>query len=426
MNKKLQQQSLAGFDDKYAGSPNTRSVAPEKETMQSPPVIKGKTVYAVDAHSLFFQVFHALPEMSSPTGQPVGAVFGFSRDILYLLDEKKPDFLFCAFDLPGKTFRHGLFSEYKIQRDEMPADLRPQIPAVQQLLEAMRIPVVSCESYEADDVLATIARHCEQLGADCYVVTGDKDCRQLITDRVRIYNVRKDLVYDRESLWEDWGIQPSQVVDFQALVGDPVDNVPGVPLIGPKIARELLEKYGTLEDVLSHANEVSGKKRRAHLLEGRDQAMLSRKLVRLEDQVPVEIDFAAAQVRPVDPGMVRPLFEEFGFRSLARRFREAQADVAVTPWKADYRTVATEAELEQLVDQLQQQPIIAVDTETTSLDARRAELVGYSFAWNAGEAYYIPVRGPQGQPQMDPATTRDALRKVLENPAVKKVGQNLK
>jgi DNA polymerase-1 len=424
--KKPQQQSFIEFAGAESASPAIHNNAPQPTESTPSGELAGKTVYVVDSFSLIFQVFHALPEMSSPKGQPVSAVFGFSRDILYLLDKKQPDFLFCAFDLPGKTFRHELFAEYKIQRDEIPVDLPPQISTIQRVLESLGIPIVACDNYEADDVLATLARRCDQLGAHCYLVTGDKDCRQLITKFVKVYNVRKDAVYDEDSLMEDWGILPSQVVDFQALVGDSVDNVPGVPLIGPKIARELLQRFGTLDEILAHSEEITGKKRRQNLVEGRDQALLSRRLVQLDDQVPVNIDFEAARVKPIEAGRVQPLFEEFGFRNLSRRFREEQEEATSSPWQANYKTVATEADLAELVRQLQQQKRIAVDTETTSLDALQADLVGYCFAWQAGEAFYVPVRAPEGEPQLEPALVAEALRTVLEDPLIQKVGQNLK
>ena len=214
--------------------------------------------------------------MTSPKGEPVGAVFGFTRDLLYLLEEKKPDYLFCAFDLPGKTFRHAMYVPYKMQRAAMHEDLVPQIPAIRRVIAALGLPALGCPSYEADDILATIARATEELGGQCFLVTGDKDCRQLITDRVKVFNIRKNEVFDRDRLQAEWGITPQQVVDFQALVGDAVDNVPGVPLIGPKLARQLLEQYGTLEAVLDHAGDVPGAKRKENLLKFRDQALLSR------------------------------------------------------------------------------------------------------------------------------------------------------
>ncbi len=246
------------------GQPHPSSLIPHPSSFVTPasslqpPALSGKTVWVIDGHSLIHQVFHALPEMSSPRGEPVGAVFGFARDLFFLIEEKKPDYLFCAFDLPGKTFRHELYDQYKIQRPEMDADLVPQIASIRRVLEVLGIPALGVEGFEADDILATVARLTDELGGQCILVTNDKDCRQLITDRVKVFNIRKNSFIDRDALKEDWGITPEQVVDYQALVGDAVDNVPGVPMIGPKFARQLLEQYGTLESVLDHAADVAG------------------------------------------------------------------------------------------------------------------------------------------------------------------------
>lgn len=381
-----------------------------------------ETVYIVDAYALIFQVFHALPDMTSPTGQPVGAVHGFVRDMVDLLENKDPDYLLCAFDPPGGTFRDELYPEYKADRDEMPEDLKPQIPNIQRVLQAMGIPSLECPGYEADDVLATVARQADEAGARCYVVTSDKDCWQLITERVKIYNIRKDDVFDEAALAKVWGIRPDQVVDYQSLVGDKTDNVPGVALIGPKIAAELLQKYETLESVLDHAGDLSGKKRRENLVNGRDVAMLSRDLVRLVTDVPVDVDWVAGRVTDFDRDEVQALCLEFGFRRLAERL----GGVRTADWTADYRMAATTEELDELVQQLSQQERISVDTETTSTNPRWAEIVGYSFSWQEGLAYYVPVRAPAGDPQLDPDHVREALRPVLENPEILKVGQNLK
>ena len=166
----------------------------------------------------------------------MAAVYGFTRDLLYLLEAKRPDFLFCAFDMPGKTFRHAMYDQYKANRPAMHEDLAPQIISCHRVVQALGIPALGLPSFEADDLLATVARLVEQLGGHCFIVTGDKDCRQLITDRVKLYNIRKNEVFDRESLRRLWGIAPHQVVDYQALVGDATDNVPGVPLVGPVYA----------------------------------------------------------------------------------------------------------------------------------------------------------------------------------------------
>ncbi len=389
--------------------------------------LAGQSVYVVDAHSLIYQVFHAMPDMSGPTGQPVGAVHGFLRDILELLNNNQPNFLFCAFDHPGgETFRNELFEDYKANREAMPADLRPQIENIQRLLRALGIPILVVENYEADDILATIAAATDQRGGRCCLVTGDKDCRQLITDRTTVFNIRKNEHYDADRLLADWGVRPDQVVDFQSLVGDNVDNVPGVPLIGPKIARELLEKYDTLDNVLAHADEISGKKRRENLVNFREQALMSRELVRLLPDVPLEIDWNAGRVGGFDIDQALELCREFGFRQLAERLGQLSQASAPATWEGQYKTIDTVAGLDELVSQLRKQPWVVVDTETTSTNPRWAEIVGYSFSWEAGSGYYVPVRAPAGERHLDPQATLDALRPVLEDPSIAKVGQNLK
>jgi DNA polymerase-1 len=402
-----------------------------------PASLAGQTVWLVDAHSLIHQRFHALPEMTSPRGEPVAAVYGFTQDLLYLLESKRPDFLFSVFDMPGKTFRHGLYEAYKAGRPAMDVDLVPQIAAIRRVVDALGIPALGLATFEADDILATVARITEELGGHCVIVTGDKDCRQLLSDRVKLYNIRKDEVFDRQSLKEHWGISPQQVVDFQALVGDASDNVPGVPQIGPKFARQLLEKYGTLDEVLDHAAEVSGTTRRENLVKYRQQALLSRQLVRLDAHVPIVVDWKAARLDGSDPARALALFEEFGFRKLGRQLSKLKAAPSApaaplppaapsTAAKPTYRTIDTPEALAAFVLELQRQRCISVDTETTNIWPRWAELVGMSFSWNEHEAWYLPLRAPAGQPCLEPHAALSAVRGVLENRTIEKIGQNLK
>ena len=390
--------------------------------------LEGKTVWILDTHSLLYQVFHALPEMTSPTGEPVQAVFGILRDVLGLLAAQKPDYLIAAVDMPGKTFRHEIYDRYKIQRSAMPDDLISQIPIIHRVFDVLGIPVLGVEGFEADDILATVARRAEACGGQCVLVTSDKDCRQLITDRVRVFSIRKNQMYDAASLAEDWGISPNQVVDFQSLVGDSVDNVPGVALIGPKIARELLGKYKTLEGVLDNAGEVSGKKRKQNLLEGREVAMLSRRLVKLDANVDVDVDWPAARVCGVDRPALQDLFDEYGFRRLADQLDVLTGSSPDEPPEVNavYHLVDTQAALDDLVAEMTLQDRISVDTETTSVWPRWAKIVGYSFAWKDNEAWYVPVRAPTGEPCLNPDQVLAALRPVLEDAAIEKIGQNLK
>ena len=389
--------------------------------------LEDKTVYVVDAHALIHQVFHALSGMTGPRGEPVGAVYGFVRDILLLL-EKKPDYLFCAFDVPGKTFRHKIYDQYKAHRPEMPADLASQIQVIYQVIDAMGVARLGCPSFEADDILATIAHRTEQLGGWCFLVTGDKDCRQLITDRVKVFNIRKNHVFDRDALKAEWGIRPEQVVDFQSLVGDPTDNIPGVPLIGPKMARQLLEKYDTLDEVLNRAGEVSGNKRRESLMGARDQALISRQLARLDRDVPVRIDWEAGRPGGVDREWLLALFAELGFRSLGARV-DALSGVHAPekkPVDVSCRIVDTQESLERFVSEVSGQKSLAVDLETTHIMPCWAEIVGFSFATDDDRVWYVPVRAPEGEACPDPAATLETLRPVLEDPQIEKIGQNLK
>ena len=449
------QKSLFDREAAEAPSPPSATIAgdrlqtfPTAAEPPSPPPesLAGQTVWVVDSHSLIHQVFHAIPEMTSPSGQPVNAVFGFTRDLLYLLETKQPDFLFCAFDLPGKTFRHALYEQYKAGRPDLHEDLAPQIAYVRRMVEALGIPLLAHEGFEADDIVATVARLSDELGGRCFIVSGDKDCRQLITERVKLYNIRKNEIIDREVLRQEWGVAPNQVVDYQALVGDSTDNVPGVPLIGPKAARDLLEKYGTLEHVLEHVDEIRGAAKQENLKKYREQALLSRKLVKLDAHVPLAIPWKSARpghlgVGHGDHARARALFEEFGFRRLAERLSDvlgtgyplagrvpSEAGTQSVPDAIQpvYRAIDTPEALSALVAEMRRQKRISVDTETTHIWPRWAEIVGISFSWNEQEAYYLPLRGPEGSRLLDPQATLGALRQVLEDPAIGKLGQNLK
>lgn len=282
-----------------------------------------ESLYLVDAHSLIFQVFHALPAMSSPSGLPTNALFGFAKDMLFLRNDKKPDYLVAAFDMAGPTFRDAIDPDYKAHRAPMPDDLQLQIPLIQKLLEAMHIPIVGVQGYEADDVIATLARAGAERGLDVFICSSDKDCRQLINDRVRIYSLRKRQLFDREALQKDWGIKPEQVIDLQTLVGDSVDNVKGVPGIGLKTAAKLLQDYGTLENILAHVDEIPGAKRQENLRAAGPIIERARQLVRLATDVPINLDWDGWRLGDWDAPRLLALFREYGFHRFADQVREA-------------------------------------------------------------------------------------------------------
>lgn len=422
----MKQKSLTGMDAGAASSAAGSQAANSTNPLGGNSPRLGETVYVIDSHSLIFQVFHAIPEMTSPRGEPVSAVFGFLRDLLFLIEQRAPDYLIAAFDMPGPTFRHDLYDGYKADRGEMPAELVSQLPKIQDMLQALAIPVIGQPGFEADDVLATLARQCDEAEAKCLLVTGDKDCRQLITSNVQIYNIRKNEEYGSPELYGDWGIRPDQVVDFQALVGDKIDCVPGVPLIGPKIARELIEAYGSVEGILAHTSEIKQKKRRENLENHAEDARLSKVLVKLDDQMEIEVDWPAARPGGYQADRLAELCAEFGFRSLGDRTASLADDKPPAEWESNYQAVTTIDRLAELIEPIRAAGRLCVDTETTSVNPRAAELVGISLAWSEGEAYYVPLRAPKGDPTIDQQQALDLLRPILEDPAIAKVGQNLK
>ncbi len=445
---------------------------------------KSGVIYLVDAHSLIFQVFHAIPAMTGPTGLPTNAVFGFVRDLLFLR-RKRPDYLVCAFDRPEPTFRSDIYPEYKAHREAPPDDLIAQIPIIYRAVEALNIPVVSHPKYEADDVLATLARAAAKRGLDVYLCTSDKDCRQLIDDHVRLYNLRKRQEFGRPELLADWGVTPEQVVDLQTLVGDAVDNVPGVPGVGVKTAAKLLQEFGTLDNLLANVDKVAGAKRQENLRASREIMERSRRLVRLADDVPVPQDWDAWKLRDLDATKMLELCRELGLRTLANEIREgvktapvqaalfpddetafpfgantpppqpspprgvgenqtpsplagvgwgggsapASAELAPTaavPWFKDYHLVDTAEKFDKFYRQLVKQERFAFDLETTSLSPLQALIVGLAFSWAPGEAWYLAVRGPEGSPLLDPDATLERLKPIFENPKIAKLNQNIK
>lgn len=381
-------------------------------------------LYILDAHSLIYQVFHAIDEMTAPNGAPTNAVFGFVRDIEMLRRNKKPDYLVCAFDAPGPTFRHDLATDYKATRAEMPDDLRPQIAMIRRILDAYRIPVLSEPGIEADDFLASVAVQAARRGIDAYLCTADKDARQVVGDHVWIYDLRRNRLIDRDYVRSDWGIDPEQVVDYQAMVGDSVDNVKGIPGIGPKTASQLLQKYRTLEEIKAHVDELPGKKARENLLKGWSSALASRELVRLRVDLPLPEDWSAW--RPSEPDYPRllALFNECGFHRFSEELRREMP--RTEEWRTNYRLVRTEVELDQLLAHLARQTRISVDLETTSIHPTQAEIVGYALATAPGEGFYVAVRAPAGETELAPDIALEKLRPILENPEIEKVGQNLK
>lgn len=393
-------------------------------------------IVIVDSHSLIYQVFHALPPMTSPQGLEVGAVHGFLRDIANLLQQWKPNYLVCAFDESDITFRNELFDRYKAHREEMPEALRGQIGLIVDALRVLGIPRVSVSGFEADDILATIAHRAAPHGARVLLVTSDKDCRQLITPTVKMLNLRKNELFGEDELMATWSIRPDQVVDFQSLVGDSVDNVPGVPSIGPKAAQQLLEQFGSLDAIYENLDRVAGDKRREKLMEHRNDAFLSRDLVRLKDDVPLPLEWNDMRPEKPDPAETEKLFRDLGFRRLAEVFLATASNGSGSRASTNepshhlntdaYRIVASTDALKAVCNELAKASVIAIDTETTSTRPRDTALVGISLGWAPGQAAYIPILGPPDSSCLELEHVRQCLEPFLADPSKQWIGQNIK
>jgi len=387
------------------------------------------TFYILDAFSLIFQVFHAIPEMTGPAGQPTQAVFGIFRDVLNLLRDRRPDYLAAAFDGEGPVFRSDIFEAYKANRGEMPADLALQIPVIRRVFEGFHVPVLIEPGMEADDVIATLARRGEERGLDIFICTSDKDARQLLSDQVKVLNIRKNKLMDTEALQKEWGIRPDQVVDFLALTGDSVDNVPGVPGVGPVLASNYLQQFGTLENLLANVDQVKGPKKQQSLRDNAEVALRARRLVALRDDLPMELDWEALRATSPDLSALRALCVESGFHRFMAELGESPAEPGEAPkpeWTADYLTVDTPEKFHEFLGELREQPRFCIDSETTALNPLLSSLVGIAFCWEAGKGYYLPLRGPIGHHLLDPEMVLNELRPILADPNVEKIGQNIK
>ncbi len=383
-------------------------------------------LFVLDAYSLIYQVFHAIPEMTGPDGSPTNAVFGVFRDLLTVINDRKPDFLAVAFDGPGPVFRSDILPDYKAQRKPMPDELIAQIPVIRRVYEGFHVPILEFEGYEADDVIATLARRGAERGLDVFIATSDKDARQLLSDRIHIYNLRKKEILDVEGLKKDWGVAPEQVVDLLALTGDAVDNVPGIPGIGLKTATALLQEFGDLESLLASASKVSGKKRQENLRDHAETARRAKRLIELHDNLPLELDWNALKLKPADVRELKTLCRECGFHRFVQELGD-DPDQPDIPWDYnEYVIIDTKEKLDAFVAEYAPLDRFSVDTETTSVDAHSAGLVGLSFCRAGGSGAYIPVRGPMGARTLDQSEVVTALRPILENPDTEKIGQNVK
>ncbi|MDU9005761.1 DNA polymerase I [Sedimentitalea todarodis] len=422
---------------------------------------KGCHLHLIDGSAFIFRAYHALPPLTRKSdGLPIGAVAGFCNMLhRYIEGNNGPDAPTHAaviFDKGSHTFRNDLYDLYKANREAMPEDLRPQMPLTRRATEAFNVACKELENYEADDIIATLACQAREAGGRVTIISSDKDLMQLVGDGVEMLDAMKNKRIDRDGVFEKFGVFPDRVVDVQALAGDSVDNVPGAPGIGIKTAALLINEYGDLETLLDRAGDIKQPKRRETLIEKRDQIELSKRLVQLDCATPLDFGLDELDVRKPDAEVLLPFLAEMEFRTLSRRIAdqlgveapviaepaapEAEADAPEAPAfdEADYSRVSDADALQGWIDQIRERGWVAVDTETTGLNEMIADLVGISLCVEPGRACYIPLIHKasatedlfgsdelvEGQMPLDEALAM--LKPVLEDPAIIKIGQNMK
>ncbi|MEE4252798.1 MAG: 5'-3' exonuclease H3TH domain-containing protein, partial [Desulfuromusa sp.] len=438
----------------------------------SPPII------LVDGSSYLFRAYHALPKFENSQGHPTGAIRGVISMIRKLISDYPKSKILVVFDAKGKTFRHEMFPDYKANRPPMPEDLSPQISPIHKIVTAMGLPLLVIDDVEADDVIGTLAKEATQKGLETIISTGDKDMAQLVSEHVTLINTMSDTSMDRSGVIEKFGVPPELIIDYLALTGDKVDNIPGVPNCGPKTASKWLNEIGPLQEIINNADKVGGKignNLRASL----EQLPLSYDLATIKLDVALPESLEDIQPTPPDNKKILAYFKEFEFKSWIKEFEasdhqqvtnktqagqpgkatETQADLFESkqdfsddqqvlsenqkePFEnsseklsadaqtieVNYQTILTEAELENLLHKLRQAGVFAFDTETTSLNYMQAEIVGMSCAIQPGEAFYIPVAHDYiGAPeQLSRQWVLEKFVPLLTDPTVRKIGQNLK
>jgi len=378
--------------------------------------------FILDGHSHCYQAYYAITaKLTTPDGKPANAVYGFTRMLQKLLREHHPEYVVVVFDTKYATHRHNSYAEYKANRKPTPAELQAQIPLIYKVVRAYNIPIYAARGYEADDVISALVKKLSEKNLEIIIATSDKDMEQLLSPQVKILNAKKGVMIDQETLYREKGIRPEQVVDVLSLSGDSSDNVPGVPGIGNKTALELIQKWGSLESVLSSIDQISGKKRQENLRVFSDQARLSQKLIKLYSEIPIPIDMNACKSDTTENTKLKKLFREFGFNTLL-------ADMVATAKteETQYHLINTGEKFHEFLEQLKNQKVFSIDLETTNVKPLKAQIVGISFSWQAKEAYYLPLMTPNGIEHLDANTVLPKIRAVLEDENIKKIGQNIK
>lgn len=392
-----------------------------------------KELVLVDGSSFLFRAYHALGRqggLSTSDGQPTHAVFGVVNMLKSLMREVEPQYIAMVMDAKGKTFRHDMFPEYKANRPPMPDDLRVQLEYVLKIIPAMGLPLVSIPGIEADDVIGTLSTQAVKDGFHVMIVSSDKDLAQLVNDRVVMVDTMKNTTLNPGGVKEKFGVPPERIIDFLALTGDTSDNIPGIPKVGPKTAAKWLEEYGDLDTLVSRADEIKGKIGES-LRDNLGVLALSRTLVTVKCDADIGLEFDDLVPRAPDTDSLRTLYETLEFRNWLKDLGDgddSEPAEEAEETEVEYETILDDAALDRWIDAMQGAAVVAFDTETTSLDAHQAALVGMSFCVKTGNAAYLPLAHDYaGAPaQLDRDAVLAKLKPLLEDPGVAKTGQNLK
>ncbi|MCW8408970.1 DNA polymerase I [Legionella sp. PATHC035] len=382
----------------------------------------------IDGSSYFFRAFHALPPLTNSKGQPTGAIYGVANMIKKLIKDYQPEELAVVFDAKGKTFRDEWYPEYKAHRPPMPHDLSIQFAPLIQLLEAMGLPILIIDGVEADDVIGTLARQATEQGIPVVISTGDKDMAQLVNEHITLINTMSNTTMDIEGVQTKFGIKPEQVIDYLTLIGDTVDNIPGVSKCGPKTAVKWLNEYQNLDNLLQNADAIGGKIGE-NLRASIPQLPLSKKLVTIKTDVELPLNWGELKPKPVNKEQLIELTRLFEFKNWLKELLGEEGSTSSNKpgiSSIPFELITTNQQLDHVLNQLEQCQAFCIDTETTSIDIMLAEIVGISLAIEEGKAVYIPFTHTDGTVQLIREEVLTALKPVLENPQIKKIGQNLK
>ena len=391
-----------------------------------------KNLFLIDGSGFIFRAFYAIPLLTNSQGIPINAVYGYCNMILNIYEKFKPEQMIVVFDTKKKTFRSDIYKEYKSNRTDPPEELIPQFSIIRDATDALQIPRLEMDGYEADDIIATYTKQAEEKGVSVTIISSDKDLMQLVNKNTKMYDSMKDNLIGVKEVKEKFGVEPSKVIDVQALAGDRIDNIPGVSGIGVKTAAELINNFNSLENVLAKVNEIKQPKRRQILIDEKDKALISKKLVTLKCNVDIKKKYDSNLFQGINQKTALKFFEKHGFKNLISRFTRKKNDSTNQSLKKKqkYFVIQSLKDLINLERKIQKNKLVSIDTETNSLNANLAELVGISLSVNEKEAFYLPLKHSldtnNNFKNLDLQKVFPILKKILEDDSIIKIGHNIK